>query len=684
MAGNVVDYGFYLIQRGEAGHRRGCYLNEYKDSGGIETIGYGTVTRPGYNTLNYRQTTITEEQAVDLAKQEMAVKINEKCRTKFKDFDNLLPCYQAAILDTTYQGNWGAIQNAMNEHDMQAVYEAITNNPNRERAAVRGRAIEMGMLIEQAYQFDPNADPKAVAASLAQILIENYGHLNGTDCALTKDELALLYRSVMAAYGVEVDEAEIEQFAMGYPEVASGMCGIGSTQPASMFAGYIPQGPVYDGSRSSYSPLQPDYGSRGYHSFSSLADRYSGHNYAPIPFKPMPVGENQFEPDSKELEVTTCFPTCNYSAPRAKKQMIVLHTTESSSLSSTVSTFQSPSSKVSAHYTIDRDGTIHQHLPEGYTAWHAGVSNYPPLGIQGSCNAESIGIEIQRAPGQPLTPEQIASTMALVKDIQKRQGISPEHTVAHSDVAPGRKSDPGPDFPWGAFAAEGLALPREYHRGMGDENPSLAHIRSTDCAYYTRPDYPTGIVALSAETSQQKADTREQQVSMSEEEKRKAEQQRIAEEERKRILESSLGQTLAQAEEAGRIADEALRAAEERVTAENPTPAAIEAEGNTAQADEDKSGTTSKSSGKKKKKSGGKKKQEKSTDSQESSASSDTSASAENTEETEDKNKKTTSTLEDSSESKVATTQEEDKNAANKEESAKALAANIRSDSSRA
>ena len=242
MVGNVVDYGFYLIQRGEAGHLRGAYLTEYKDSGGIETIGYGTVTRPGYNTLNYRANTITEELAVDLAKQEMAVKINEKCRTKFKDFDNLLPCYQAAILDTTYQGNWAMIQNAMNEHDMQAVYRAITDNPNLERAAVRGRAIEMGILIEQAFQINPNADPRTVAALIAQQMIEQYAYLNGTDCELSKDELALLYRSCMAAYGVEVSEEEIERFALGYQNVAVGMCGIGSASPAKLFTGVIPQG----------------------------------------------------------------------------------------------------------------------------------------------------------------------------------------------------------------------------------------------------------------------------------------------------------------------------------------------------------------------------------------------------------------------------------------------------------
>ena len=484
MVGNVVDYGFYLIQRGEAGHLRGAYLTEYKDSGGIETIGYGTVTRPGYNTLNYRANTITEELAVDLAKQEMAVKINEKCRTKFKDFDNLLPCYQAAILDTTYQGNWGMIQNAMNEHDMQAVYRAITDNPNRERAAVRGRAIEMGILIEQAFQINPNADPRTVAALIAAQMIEQYAYLNGTDCELSKDELALLYRSCMAAYGMEVSEEEIERFALGYQNVAVGMCGIGSQSPAKLFTGVIPQGAFYDGSRSApYAPVYPRYRSVS-------SGRSRGYSM-PTPFVPAGIGPDRFQPDSKTLKVSTSDVSCNFGSRNGQKpQMIVLHTTESPSYQSTKATFQSPYSKVSAHYVIDRDGTIHQFLPEGYSAWHAGDSRFPPLGITDSCNTASIGIEIQRGPNEPLTKEQIASAMALVKDIKERHGIPAEHVVAHSDIAPGRKADPGADFPWAAFAREGLATMN--HLGVDTHahhyNPALLAVSSNDCQFYKKSD----------------------------------------------------------------------------------------------------------------------------------------------------------------------------------------------------
>ncbi len=488
---SIVDWGFYLIQRGEAGHLRGCYNQVYKDSGGIDTIGYGTVTLPGYNSLNFRGSFVTEEQAIMLAKAEMAEKINEKCRSKFKDFDNLLPCYQAAILDTTYQGNWGAIQNAMNDHNMEAVYNAIINNPNHERSAVRGRAIEMGMLIEQAQKQFPNLDPKKVAEIISAHMIEKYKFLNGTDSELTKDELALLYRSCMTAYGVEVSDKEIEDFALQHTEVASGMCGIGHSYAADLYNGIIPSGPTYDGSRY--------MGGNGSSGFGSMGERYSARvNMGGMRMTPSKTFyENvPFQADSTKLEIRRDFASPNRGDRRGMNpQMIVLHATESYSLAATLNTFQSTSEKTSAHYVVDRDGTIYQLVPEDMKANHAGRSMWQPLGIDeiNGCNAASIGIEIQRGPNEGYTKEQIASTMALVKDIQERRGIKPENTVGHADVAQpfGRKVDPGDDFPWDAFEEEGLAYGKKYHRG-GDHAANIWYelnkVRSNDCQFYNLPD----------------------------------------------------------------------------------------------------------------------------------------------------------------------------------------------------
>ncbi len=510
MAGNVVDFGFYLIQRGEAGHKRGCYTDAYDDATGkplssgspvqgTPTIGYGLAK--GHSVIPFPDGSVTEEQAIDLAKQELAYKINEMCRTKFKDFDHLLPCYQAAILDTTFQGNWKAIQDFMNQGDMLAVYEAITNNPNKERAAVRGRAIEMGIMVESVKNAYPNADPRQVAHILANEMIRRYADLNGTDCELTKDELALLYRTCMAAWGIEVSEAEIEQFALSFENVASGMAGIGSQQPATLFNGHIPQLSPHQ----LYQPRTqqiPDF-----YSPQNIA-RIQGRSYVngqpgsfgsgdyrrPYIYIPEAIGPNKFEPDSKKLKVSTADTSPNYSSRCGHRpRMIVIHTTGSPHYGATKNTFQNPRSGVSAHYVIKPDGTIMQYLPEGVRAWHAGDSNFPPLGLNNGCNADSIGIEIECPDGQKPTPEQIATTMALTKDIQERHGLVRDNNgnlikmpvVGHSDIAYARKVDPGEHFPWGAFDAEGISNPAHRLATTPQSNdPVLNAIRSTDCNQY--------------------------------------------------------------------------------------------------------------------------------------------------------------------------------------------------------
>ena len=119
--------------------------------------------------------------------------------------------------------------------------------------------------------------------------------------------------------------------------------------------------------------------------------------------------------------------------------------------------------KVSSHYLVnDNPPTIYQLVDESRTAYHAGVSSWRGYSM---LNQTSIGIEIvNRASGDhpegatfPDYPkEQIDAVVALVKDIVARHGILPENIVAHGDIAPQRKMDPGPKFPWKRLADEGL------------------------------------------------------------------------------------------------------------------------------------------------------------------------------------------------------------------------------------
>jgi N-acetylmuramoyl-L-alanine amidase len=125
--------------------------------------------------------------------------------------------------------------------------------------------------------------------------------------------------------------------------------------------------------------------------------------------------------------------------------------------------------QVSAHYLVtdERPPRILQLVDESRNAWHAGLSVWFN---QVNINPTSIGIEIvnygdaERAlvPGlstdrfQPFPPAQMARTAALATDIIRRHGIAHENIVAHSDIAPQRKHDPGPLFPWRELAEQGI------------------------------------------------------------------------------------------------------------------------------------------------------------------------------------------------------------------------------------
>ncbi|WP_166364609.1 N-acetylmuramoyl-L-alanine amidase [Pseudomonas akapageensis] len=121
--------------------------------------------------------------------------------------------------------------------------------------------------------------------------------------------------------------------------------------------------------------------------------------------------------------------------------------------------------EVSSHYLIgDNPPTIYQLVDESRRAWHAGESEW-----QGRTwlNSSSIGIEIvnpgyQQTPNgriwYPYSEEQIKALVVLLKDIVKRNNIEPRNIIGHSDIAPSRKLDPGPLFPWKRLADEGLGI----------------------------------------------------------------------------------------------------------------------------------------------------------------------------------------------------------------------------------
>ena len=152
-------------------------------------------------------------------------------------------------------------------------------------------------------------------------------------------------------------------------------------------------------------------------------------------------------------------PSPNFDARDGLVDMLVLHYTGMESGDAALARLCDPAAKVSAHYVVGEDGQIFSLVPETARAWHAGVSFW--RGAR-NINARSIGIEIVNGGhdfGLPAFPEaQIAAVIDLIAAIRGRWAIPDRNIVGHSDVAPGRKLDPGERFPWQSLAAAGHGL----------------------------------------------------------------------------------------------------------------------------------------------------------------------------------------------------------------------------------
>ena len=143
--------------------------------------------------------------------------------------------------------------------------------------------------------------------------------------------------------------------------------------------------------------------------------------------------------------------------------MLILHYTGMATGQAALARLCHPSAEVSCHYLVWENGAIDQLVLESRRAWHAGKSAWAG---HHDINSASIGIEIvnvghtevngQTLAPPPYPPAQIAAVIALCQDITTRHTIPKRNVLAHSDVAPGRKVDPGENFPWHALAAEGV------------------------------------------------------------------------------------------------------------------------------------------------------------------------------------------------------------------------------------
>ncbi len=172
-------------------------------------------------------------------------------------------------------------------------------------------------------------------------------------------------------------------------------------------------------------------------------------------------------------------PSPNHDARTLPISMLVLHYTGMKSGAEALARLRDPAAKVSSHYLIEEDGRIFQLVDENRRAWHAGLGSW--RGVT-DINSASIGIEIVNGGhdfGLPEYPqEQMDALITLCQQIVSHHNIAAHNIVGHSDIAPGRKTDPGERFDWQRLAKAGLGLwiDQPTSAQNADLHQDLAHI----------------------------------------------------------------------------------------------------------------------------------------------------------------------------------------------------------------
>ena len=150
-------------------------------------------------------------------------------------------------------------------------------------------------------------------------------------------------------------------------------------------------------------------------------------------------------------------PSPNFGRRRddARPDMVVLHSTAMDSAEAALERLCAPEFEVSAHYLISSFGEIYRMVGEERRAWHAGDGSW---GRVSDINSRSIGVELDNAPGRPFPEPQMVALEGLLSDILERWSIPSDRVIAHSDMAPTRKVDPGPKFDWRRLALARLSV----------------------------------------------------------------------------------------------------------------------------------------------------------------------------------------------------------------------------------
>ena len=157
-------------------------------------------------------------------------------------------------------------------------------------------------------------------------------------------------------------------------------------------------------------------------------------------------------------KISNKFKSKNFDNRKKKISFIILHYTETKSLSEAIKLLTSKKRKVSCHFIVDKDGVIYDLVDINFRAWHAGESKWKK---SSDINSRSIGIEIVNfgeKSKDKFTNEQINSLINLIKFLKKKYKIRNNKILGHSDIAPLRKIDPGKYFPWEYLSKKSIGI----------------------------------------------------------------------------------------------------------------------------------------------------------------------------------------------------------------------------------
>jgi len=148
-------------------------------------------------------------------------------------------------------------------------------------------------------------------------------------------------------------------------------------------------------------------------------------------------------------------PNCGPRREAAVPDIIVIHYTAMADWTAARDWLCNPKAEVSAHYIISPQGEVVSLVDEDRRAWHAGAGSW---GEVGDVNSRSIGIELSNDGASPFAAPLMDALCDLLPAMMERWAVPPERVIGHSDLAPGRKIDPGARFDWARLMRGGMAI----------------------------------------------------------------------------------------------------------------------------------------------------------------------------------------------------------------------------------